>query len=409
MKLPWFNWYGKQETELPLPDQWQVEVCNMSGYNRPAMTPADIRAALSNPIGTQPIKELAKGKKEAVILFDDMSRITRTSDVVPHVLRELAEAGVQDNHIRFVCALGCHGALTRIDFVKKLGEDVVARFPVYNHNPFGNCVPVGKTRTYGTDVFVNEEVMKCDLKIAIGAVVPHPMSGFGGGGKIILPGVTSFSTTQQNHHSTYRDMALLRGKLGQGIFDENPMRFDIEEAASLAGLDFIINSLVNLRGETVSVFAGALKPGYAEAVKAAKVHYLTPRVQDKDIIISNSYVKGNEAFLGLNIAYTAVSRNGGDIVLIANEPAGQVVHYLLGPFGENSFGPEHQSPMVPGHVKRVIIYTEYPDLVGRGWFAKSEKMMFLHKWSDVLRVLETDYPADASVAVFPNAEIQYTK
>ncbi|HEX9896111.1 MAG TPA: lactate racemase domain-containing protein [Dehalococcoidales bacterium] len=407
VRLPQLAWYGIKEGEFPFLDRWQVEICNMAGANKQPLKPADIHTALTKPIGMKPLWELAKGKKEAVILFDDMSRATRTRQIIPHVLRELAEAGIEDRNIRFVCALGCHASLTRLDFVKKLGEDVLARFPVYNHNPFGNCVPVGKTKTYQTEVYVNEEVMKCDLKIAIGGVVPHPMSGFGGGGKIILPGVTSFSTTQHNHHNTYRDMFALLGKLGQGIFDENPMRFDVEEAAELAGLDFMINVLFNRYGETVAIFTGALKPAYTAAVKESKVHYLTPRVQDKDIAIANAYIKSNEAFLGLNVAYSAIGKKGGDVVLIANEPSGQVVHYLLGPFGEDSYGPEHQQSGVPPQVNKVIVFTEYPDLVGRGWFAKSEKMMFLHKWDDVLKVLEADYPASASVAIFPNSEIQY--
>jgi nickel-dependent lactate racemase len=69
---------------------------------------------------------------------------------------------------------------------------VLKRFPVYNHNPFNNCVPIGTTKTFGTEVSINAEVMKSDLKIAIGGIVPHGMTGFGGGGKIILPGVASF-------------------------------------------------------------------------------------------------------------------------------------------------------------------------------------------------------------------------
>ena len=123
----------------------------------------------------------------------------------------------------------------------------MARFPVYNHNAFGNCTHVGKTKTYGTEVYVNEEVMKCDLKIAIGSVVPHPMNGFGGGGKIILPGVTSFETTRQNHESFYETARQPREHriVGMGIFEENPMRMDIEEAARLAGLDVMINCLIN--------------------------------------------------------------------------------------------------------------------------------------------------------------------
>ena len=187
VKVPQLAWYGTKELELPLPDSWQVEVCNMAGYNRPAMKPDQIKASISNPIGMPPIRELAKGKKEVVIIFDDMTRVTRVAEIVPFVLEELAEAGIPDDRIRFIIALGAHGAVNRLDFVKKLGEETVARFTVYNHDAFVNSTYVGTTTNCGTKVYVNEEVMKCDLKIAIGSVVPHPMGGFGGGGKIILP------------------------------------------------------------------------------------------------------------------------------------------------------------------------------------------------------------------------------
>jgi len=406
IKLPQLGWFDNKEVEFPLPNRWQVEMAHIVGYNRPKMKPAEIRAVLANPIGSKPIKELAKGKKDVVIIFDDMSRITRTSELVHYVLEELAEAGIEDKHIRFVCALGCHGALTRVDFVKKLGEDIMVRFPVYNHNPFGNYVPVGKTKTYGTEVFVNAEVMACDLKISIGMVVPHPMSGFGGGGKIILPGVSAFSTIQYNHHKTYSDISKMPDKWGPGKFD-NPMRVDVEEAAVLAGLDFIISELINYKGEAVALFAGALKPTFAEAVKLAKTHYLSPAMSDKDIIISNTFIKGNEAFMGPRIANIVMNKKGGDVVCIANAPDGMIPHYLLGPFGDNKFGPEHQFASVPETVKRTIIYTEYPDLAGRGWFADSDKVVYVHKWDEVLKMLEADYPGAAKVGVYPNSEIQY--
>jgi lactate racemase len=407
IKLPQFNWYESKIQDFYLPDRWQVDICNMVGYDKPPMKVVEIRAALTNPIGTAPLKKLTKGKKEVVIIFDDMSRITRTADIIHEILKELAEAGIEDKHIRFVCALGCHGALTRIDFVKKLGEDVLARFPVYNHNPFGNCISVGKTKTYGTDVQVNEEVMSCDFKIAVGMVVPHPINGFGGGGKSILPGVCSLQTIQHNHDLSLRDIAALRGKMGTGNFDENPMRLDIEEAAELAGLDFVVDAIINSNGETVRLYAGALKPAYAEAIKVAKDHYRTAKTRDNDIVISNAFIKANEAFIGLNIANAATSRQGGVQVLIANAREGMVVHYLLGPFGAKSYGPLYNPSRVPNFVKQIIIYTEYPDLASIGWYGNQDKITFAYKWADVLKMLEKDYPASAKVAVFPSSEIQY--
>jgi len=409
IKVPQLAWYGTKELELPVPDNWQVELCNMAGYNRAAMSPNQIKAAIGKPIDMPPIRELARSKNEVVIIFDDMSRVTRAAQMVPFVLEELAEAGIPDNRIRFIVALGAHGALDRLDFVKKLGEETLGRFPVYNHNAFGNCTYVGKTSTYGTEVYVNEEVMKCDLKIAIGSVVPHPMSGFGGGGKIILPGVTSFETIKQNHQSFYKTVLenLHKPVTGMGLFDDNPLRIDIEEAAVLAGLDVVINCIVNTWGETVAVFTGALVPTYAAAVKEARTHYQTPKLEGKNVVIANSFSKPNEAFLGLNIAYRAVSREGGDVVLIANAPEGQVTHYLLGTFGLTEGGPLRQPPRIPQYLGRLIVYSEYPDVAGRGWVPEVDNVLFVQKWDDVLQALQESHGADTRVAVYPNADIQY--
>ena len=409
INLPQLSWYGTKELRLSLPDRWDVETGNIEGYKQTAMKAKEIRTALDNPIGTKPLSELARGKKEVVILFDDTSRVTRSAEIVPHILDALAAVGIQDKNVRFVCALGSHGALNRIDFVKKLGEEVLERFPVYNHNPFGNCVNIGKTKTWGTEVAVNAEVMKCDLKIAIGMVVPHPSSGFGGGGKIILPGVSSIASIQHNHHCFYRDIRQMRDTMGVGLFDDNPMRLDIEEAAELAGLNFVVNCIVNEWGETVKIFAGALKPAYTQAVAEAKIHYLTPTLKEKDIAICNVFIKANESYMGSVIAYPALNQKGGDIVVLANAPEGMVVHYLLGPWGNACLGPEGQQTHLPKKVKRLIIYSEYPDLAGRGWFPDSDKVMYARQWSEVLQLLEADYPSSAKVAVFPNAEIQYAK
>ena len=409
LKLPQLAWYGTKELEIPLADNWQVDMGYMAGYNRLALTHDQVKAALTrNLIGIPPIRELAKGKKEVAIIFDDMTRVTRVAEIVPFVLEELARAGIPDKKIRFIAALGCHGVMTRADFIQKLGEETVARFPVYNHNPFANCSYVGTTTTYGTKVYVNDEVMRCDLRIAIGSAVPHPRTGFGGGGKIILPGVTSFETIEYNHRMFLKTVQEQGASaMGMGIFDHNPGRIDIEEAAVLTGLDVLINGIVNMWGETVAIFAGALKPAYAAAVQEAKKHYLTPKVKGKDIVIANSFAKSNEAWIGLPVTYSALKPEGGDIVLIANNPGGQVTHYLLGPFGETIWGPLRRERKFPQQVNRLIVYAEYPDLGSRAWFGTTEKNIFVNKWDDVLKILQAAHGKDAKVVVYPNAEIQY--
>lgn len=409
IRLPQLAWYEPKELKLPLPDSWQVEVYNMAGFNRPAMKPDEIKAAIANPIGSPPIKELARGKSEVVILFDDMTRVTRTYEIIPFVLEELAEAGIPDNRIQFICASGAHMAWDRTWFEKKLGREVMARFPVYNHNPFNNCTYVGTT-SYGTALYINAEVMKCDLKIAIGWVVPHPNTGFGAGGKIILPGVSSIETMEAFHRKQdeftqrYPDKQVA----GMGIFDDNPMRLNVEEACALVGLDIKIDVIVNMWGETVALFAGAPKPTYQAAVRQAKTHYLTPQTKGENIIIANTFAKANESMLvGLHTAFRALSSDGGDVVLISNAPDGQVTHYLMGSFGRTTSGNLKLEAKIPQNVNRVIVYTEYPDVTGRDYIEKSDKVSFVDNWDDALEALQQSHRAENRVAVLPNVEIQY--
>jgi nickel-dependent lactate racemase len=411
VSLPQLPWHGTKVLNLPLPDSWQVEIYPMAGGDRPAMKPVEIKAAITNPIGSASIRELAKGKNEVAIIFDDMTRVTRVAEIVPFVLEELAEAGIPDSKIRFICALGCHGAHNRLDFGKKLGEEILARFPVYNHNPFAHCTYVGTTNTYETKLYINEEVMKCDLKIAIGLVVPHPASGFGGGGKIILPGVASFEAIKHNHKAAVKDMMehVDNQIIGMGIFDHNFMRFDIEEAATLAGLDVLINCIVNMRGETVSIFAGSLEPAYAAAVSEAKSHYRTPEAKGEGIVIANTFAKANEAIaVGLGTAFRTIGPQGGDVILIANAPDGQVTHYLMGPFGRKTAGEMGFQAMVPPYVNRVCIFSEYPDVTGRDYIEESDRVLFVNKWDDVLEIFKSSAGADTKVAVYPSADIQYS-
>jgi nickel-dependent lactate racemase len=399
IKLPQLAWYRPRELKLRIPDGWQVEVCNMAGYNRPAMNDDQIRSSITRLIGSPPLRTLARGKNEVVIIFDDITRVTKVYQIVPFVLEELAAAGIPDKKIRFIAAVGCHAAMNRIDFAKKLGEATLARFPVYNHNPFDNCTYVGTT-SYGTKVSINAEVMKCDLKIAIGSITPHRSVVFGGGGKMIIPGVSSAETIRSNHALLHKVQNADSSK-----YETNVMRLDMEESASLVGLEVNIECLVNSWGETVAIFAGAFVPSHAAGIQQAKAHYLTPKANKKDIVIANSFAKASEFATGTAVAFPSISKKGGDVVLIANAPQGQVVHYLGSAWGRTTSGGPIK-PAVPQNINRLIIYTEYPDIAGLSWFQESDKICQMNHWNDVSRSLKEDYGSNATVAVYPNADIQ---
>ena len=121
VRIPVKAWYGDEEMELDFPENWEVHECRMAGHDTPQMSDEELVEALQNPIGTAPIKELAKGKKQVVILFDDLTRPAPTWKILPFVIDELHEADITDDQIRFVTAYANHVAMSREDFVKKLG------------------------------------------------------------------------------------------------------------------------------------------------------------------------------------------------------------------------------------------------------------------------------------------------
>jgi nickel-dependent lactate racemase len=191
-----------------------------------------------------------------------------------------------------------------------------------------------------------------------------------------------------------------------GIAENNLFRKDIDEAAELAGIDFLINTTTNLRGESAAVFAGHWQQAYDAAVKDAVENYSTPKTTGHNIVISNSFAKSSESVISLANAIPLVSHSGGDIVIIANAPDGQVTHYLVGIFGKATYACQFTACSIPDNVHRVIVYNEFPHR-GSSWFEDHPKISYLSRWSDVLKVLEPDHGPGTKVAVIPDATNQY--
>jgi nickel-dependent lactate racemase len=408
VKVPQFPWYGDTELELNFPDSWDVIVPRMAGENAVKLSDQQIREALQNPIGSRRLAELARGRKEVCILFDDLTRPTKAANIVPCVLEELREGGIRDENIRFIAALGLHGAMKLMDFQKKLGDEIPKRFLVFNHNPYENCTYLGDT-SHGTPVSVNSEFLACDLRIAIGCIVPHPTAGFGGGGKMIMPGIAHVDSIAANH----RNLCQITESGGMvfdnwGRVDDNPQRLDMEEISQMARLDFSVNAIVNMRRETVGLFAGDLVEAHRAGVKIARNIYATKAVEPADIVVVNAYVKANEAALVVTLGSKMLKESGGDLVVTANIPEGQICHYLLRSFGKGMGGQLwRKQTELPTRVNRMYALGPYLDKAGLDWVGPIDRISILDSWSEILAELRKNYKDKAKVVVIPDGTLQY--
>lgn len=401
IKIPIKAWYGEEELAINFPDRWNVTECRMAGHDTSALSDDQIREQLQNTYGTEPLEKLAQGKKEVVILFDDLTRPAPTSRILPFVLRTLHEAGIEEDHIRFVGAFANHVAMMQDDFVKKLGADVVRRYRVYNHNPYENLVHVSDT-TAGTKLLVNREVMDCDLRIGIGGLIPHIGAGFGGGAKLVFPGVMGIESVAHNHGKLRDKPTAKTGMLG--IVDDNTMRGDIEEAVRMIGLDLKIDLLINPRREIIGVFAGDIIAQHRAGVEKAKKLYSTPTPENLDIVVTNAYPIENQATKAVWPARQCL-KEGGTAVVITHTPEGQVSHYLTGRFGTN-YGGRLWNPARAGvpNAKRVVLCS--PCVARTDLDRFGEGAVACGTWEETMNEVAKDYPGEASVGVFPCASIQ---
>jgi nickel-dependent lactate racemase len=188
------------------PLSFEVPVDNLSQVLMPnASTPladldAAIEAALAHPIGQPPTEEWVRASDRVLLVSDDNTRLTPAERMIPPLLERLNRAGIPDQQIACIMALGTHRHMTAEEMQAKVGPAVYRRIRVFNHawREPENLIDLGRS-AYGTPLQVNREVKNADVLIGLGAIVPHHIPGYSGSSKIIQPGICGPQTTAETH------------------------------------------------------------------------------------------------------------------------------------------------------------------------------------------------------------------
>jgi len=224
-----------------------------------------VEEALSAPIGAPPLRELAKGKKSAVLIISDHTRPVPSRDILPAMLREM-RAENPEIEITLLVATGFHRATTEAELEKKLGKEIFSRERIVVHD----CADPEKNVAIGTlpsggPCVIDRLAAETELLVSEGFIEPHFFAGFSGGRKSVLPGISSRETVLANHCGTF----IASEKARTGILEGNPIHRDMAAAARMARLQFIVNVVINEEKKTVAAFAGE-----PEAAHLAGCEYL---------------------------------------------------------------------------------------------------------------------------------------
>lgn len=293
---------------------YDAQIYDMTPYPVEEMGPGHVRKALANPVQSRTLSDLAYDKKRILIVSDDNSRPTPVAQFLPLILEELHKAGIQNHQIRFLMALGTHRHMTQAEMGNKLGTDIVRNYQVFNHdweNP--DCLEYVGDTGQGVPVWINKLVTQSDLVIGLGSIMPIDICGFTGGGKILVPGVSGPITVNEMHWNRVEVPA--EEVLGQ---TENPIRTSIDSLARKAGLDFIVNVILNAETEIVGCVAGDMAAAHRQGCEIAKKVYGVPIPHEYDIVIADSYpfdIEFWQANKALDNAGEVVKK-GGVVILV---------------------------------------------------------------------------------------------
>jgi nickel-dependent lactate racemase len=269
-----------------------------------------LRESYMNPIGQPRLKDVMHRNKPGdvvIIVADKTRRIANYDAILRFLVEELVGAGVQEENIEFVVALGTHDRHTDRENRQRYGA-LVDDFHFTQHDCQRDLVSIGRTST-GLEVLVNRRVQQADIVLATGRVDFHYMAGFSGGRKSILPGVAAYDTIRNNHKKLVRDGVWI------GHIDGNIIAQEMAEAGSLLGLDYLLNVVETPAGETARIFTGHHVHAFQEAVdyfsSARRVRIDEPA--DCVIVSAGGYPNDKDFYhthKSMNLAMACLQQNG---------------------------------------------------------------------------------------------------
>jgi nickel-dependent lactate racemase len=306
-----------------------VREVNLLGVYNPLPASAEgdqrslIAAAMAKPIGKPRLREVVHRGQRVAILTSDLTRPCPSQDLLPFVLEELGSAGVPDEDVFIVMGLGLHRFMTDAEIVKALGPEFSKRFRVLNHD-IDDTIRVGVTGR-GTPVEIFRPVVDADARICLGVLEYHYFAGYSGGAKGLFPACASRAAVTANHSFMVRPEAVT------GRIEGNPVRADLEEAAGMVGVDFILNVVID-EHRVVGAVAGDMITAHRRGCEMIAERGMIPIPRQADIVVASS--GGFPKDINMYQAQKALEnasyfvRDGGVLILVAECPEG---------YGEETF------------------------------------------------------------------------
>ena len=313
----------RDELELELPSRNLLAAIYPEEPPAVADTIAETRRAISEPVAGPTLAQLLEGGRSITVVIDNQFRPTPVSKILPAILDAIEESS---SSATVITGNGKVFPLSAGDIEQKVGRDNLARMerlgiPLLQNDPlnYDAYTYLGIT-SRGTPAYVHRSITDSEIVLAIGQAQANHW-GYGGGGKLVMPGVCADATIEANHANFTMSPETHYGALA------GPMRSDIDEIATMAGLTATLDVLLDTHGRVFEMSFGAHPVSHRHAIERFnEVYAFTNPVRETgpaDIAICGVFAPTDHLFFHTGwgcMSADYVVRDGGTIIYTSPSP-----------------------------------------------------------------------------------------
>jgi len=277
--------YGHGTVSVDLPEKNVVKVLGLQPATALPQPVEEVRRKLAEPNCSEPLAGIAAGKKSACIVICDITRPVPNKIILPPILQTLEEAGIPASEIVILIATGLHRVSTPEEKLEMLGEMILNRYPVADHDARNRNEHdyLGES-TRGVPIWIDRRYLTADVKILTGLIEPHFMAGFSGGRKSICPGIAAAETIGVWHSPRF----LEHENAKFGCLENNPVHEEQLEIALKSGCDFIVNVVIDHHRNILAVVAGDMEKAHLEGVGIARKFVVDTVEKPVDVVVTSA-------------------------------------------------------------------------------------------------------------------------
>jgi lactate racemase len=209
------------------------------------------------------------------IVVADKTRLCNYKIYIPWILDILYKHNIQKSQIQFFIAYGTHAKQSYKECLDSYG-DVYKKYKFIHHdsNDKSLFTYLGKTER-GTKIHVRKDILESDLIITFGALSHHYFAGYGGGRKLLFPGLGYKPDIYQNHGLFLnKNLKKLEPECQPGNLENNPLADDLKQFdAAVKAPRIAIHGLLDSRAQVCQLVVGKSYKDFLEACNTLDAHY----------------------------------------------------------------------------------------------------------------------------------------